>query len=107
MVLQNYQTFIEITANMIYLVALGLGLKCLRKVHLNTQCTEVRFASLLSGRFSTMAVINPPKKKLANRTSVQCIEVGFLGHHHIDDNPPTSSKYFLGQHIAISGFLLY
>ena len=39
--------------------------------------------------------------------SVQCIEVGFLGHHHIDDNPPTSSKYFLGQHIAISGFLLY
>ena len=37
MVLQNYQTFIEITANMNYLVALGLGLKCLSKVHLNTQ----------------------------------------------------------------------
>ena len=36
-VLRNYQNFIEITANMIYLVALGLGLKCLRKVHLNTQ----------------------------------------------------------------------
>jgi len=40
MVLENYQTFIEITANMIYLVALGLGLKCLRKVHLNTQWGE-------------------------------------------------------------------
>ena len=34
-------------------------------------CTEVRFASLLSGGFTTMAVINPPEKKLANRTSVR------------------------------------
>ena len=32
--------FIEITANMIYLVALGLGLKCLHKVHLSTQWGE-------------------------------------------------------------------
>ena len=30
----------------------------------------MRFASLLSGGFTTMAVINPPEKKLANRTSV-------------------------------------
>ena len=37
-----------------------------------TQCTEVHFASLLSGGSTTMAVINPPEKKLANRTSVQC-----------------------------------
>ena len=36
------------------------------------QCTEVRFASLLSGGFTTMAVINPPEKKLAKRTSVRC-----------------------------------
>jgi hypothetical protein len=28
----------------------------------------VRFASLLSGGFTTMAVINPTEKKLANRT---------------------------------------
>ena len=35
-------------------------------------CTDVRFASLLSGGFTTMAVINPPEKKLAKRTSVQC-----------------------------------
>ena len=34
------------------------------------QCTEVRFASLLSGGFTTVAVINPPKKKLANCISV-------------------------------------
>jgi hypothetical protein len=31
----------------------------------------VRFASLLSGGLTTMAVINPPEKKLANRTSVE------------------------------------
>ena len=37
------------------------------------QCTEVRFASFLSGGFTTMAVINPLERKLAKRTSVQCV----------------------------------
>ena len=35
------------------------------------QCTEVRFTNLLSGEFTTMAVINPLERKLAKRTSVQ------------------------------------
>jgi hypothetical protein len=35
-------------------------------------CTEVRFASFLSGGFTTMAVMNPPEKKLEKRTSVYC-----------------------------------
>ena len=39
--------------------------------------TEVRFASFLSGGFTTMAVINPPERKLAKRTSVYW-ELGFL-----------------------------
>ena len=30
------------------------------------QCTEVRFASFLSGGFTTMEVISPPERKLAN-----------------------------------------
>ena len=30
------------------------------------QCTEVLFDSFLSGGFTTMAVLNPPEKKLAN-----------------------------------------
>ena len=34
-------------------------------------CTEVRFASFLSREFTTMAVMNPPEKKLGKRTSVQ------------------------------------
>ena len=38
MVLQNSQKLIEITSNMIYIVALGVGLKCPCKIHLNTQC---------------------------------------------------------------------
>ena len=38
MVLKNYQNFIEMTSNMIYIVALGSGFKCPRKIHLNTQC---------------------------------------------------------------------
>ena len=37
-----------------------------------SHCTEVRFASFLSGGFITMAVINPPDWKLANRTFVPC-----------------------------------
>ena len=40
MVLQNYQNFIEMTSNMIYIVALGGGFKCPRKIHLNTQWGE-------------------------------------------------------------------
>ena len=35
-------------------------------------CIEVNFASFLSGGFTTQAVINPPKRKLAKRTSVHC-----------------------------------
>ena len=38
MVLQNYQNLIEVTSNMIYIVAFGVGLKCPRKIHLNKQC---------------------------------------------------------------------
>ena len=34
------------------------------------QCTEVHFASFLFGGFTTMAVMNPPEKKLKKRTSV-------------------------------------
>ena len=81
MVLQNYKRIIEMTANMIYFVALGVGLKCPRKVHLNTQCTEVSFASFLSGGFTTMTVINPLEKKLAKCTSV-C--VCCCNHFHLD-----------------------
>ena len=42
--------------------------------HWACQCTEVRFASLLSGGFTTMAVINPPERKLAKRISVKCMK---------------------------------
>ena len=47
---------------------------CLHWPYVTVQCTEVRYASLLSGGFTTVAVINPLEKKLANRTSVQCFE---------------------------------
>ena len=38
------------------------------------QCTEVRFASFLSGRFITAILVNPPERKQAKRTSVHCSE---------------------------------
>ena len=42
------------------------------------QCTEVRFASFLSGGFITAKVVNPPERKLVKRTSVQCQKLGDL-----------------------------
>ena len=33
-------------------------------------CTDMRFDSFLTGGFTTMAVMNPPEKKLEKRTSV-------------------------------------
>ena len=38
MVFQNYQNLIEMTSNIIDIVAFGVGFKCPRKIHLNTQC---------------------------------------------------------------------
>ena len=37
-------------------------------------CTEVRFASFLSGGFITVIVVNPPEKNLAKRTSVHWLK---------------------------------
>ena len=37
MVPQNYQNLIEITSNINDIVAFGVGFKCPRKIHLNTQ----------------------------------------------------------------------
>ena len=45
----------------------------LRTVH----CTKVRFASILSGRFITVIVLNPPEKNLVKHISVHCTEVRF------------------------------
>ena len=38
-------------------------------------CTEVGFARLLSGGFSTMAVINPQKRKLATLCTAEGVQV--------------------------------
>ena len=43
------------------------------------ECTEVHFASLLSGGFTTMAVINPPERKLAKPV----IQIFILGFYYI------------------------
>ena len=50
-------------------------------VTFSRHCTEVRFASFLSSGFTTMAVINPPEKKLAKRTSVHCSCSREVGKH--------------------------
>ena len=37
----------------------------------------MRFSSLFSSGFITAIVVNPPERKLANRTSVHCTEIDF------------------------------
>ena len=39
----------------------------------HAQCTEGHLASFLSGGFITAIVAIPPERKLAKRTSVQCL----------------------------------
>ena len=56
MVLQNYQNFIEMTSNMIYIVAFGVGLKCPHKIHLNTQCPLCLPASDIPGEYLVFCV---------------------------------------------------
>ena len=38
-------------------------------------CTEVQFSSFFSCGFITAIVVNPPERKLAKCTSVQCVEL--------------------------------
>ena len=54
-----------------YQHALGYNVVCKTKAILS-QCTEVCFASFLSGGFITAVVVNPPERKLAKHTSEQC-----------------------------------
>jgi hypothetical protein len=51
------------------------------------QCTEVRFASFLSGGFITAIVVNPPERKLAKRTSVQSVELKLRGGFEYTPEP--------------------
>ena len=47
-----------------------------------SNCTEVRFASFLSGGFITAIVVNPPERKLAKRTSVNCTDKRSAKHRY-------------------------
>ena len=55
MVLQNYQSFIEMTSNIIYIVAHGSGLKCPHKMHFGFEHTVPFFPcfGITEGNFST------------------------------------------------------
>ena len=55
----------------------GLGKDFLIKSTLG-HCTEVRFASFLSGGFNTDIVVNSLERKLAKRISVQCVELKLM-----------------------------
>ena len=46
----------------------------LKSIPFLRQCTEVRFASFFSGGFITAIAVNPPERRLAKRTSMQCAE---------------------------------
>ena len=57
MVLQNYRILIEMTSNIIDILAFGVGFKCPRKIHLITQCpvliSEAASPDRLDGSYSS------------------------------------------------------
>ena len=57
----------------------------------------MRFASFISGEFTTMSVINPPERKLEKPTSVQCVESQIFEKQARKGFRPISvSQIFLG-----------
>ena len=60
-----------LTASTCFSEAEHLTLQSTQTPKQTAQCTEVRFASFLSGGFITAIVVNPPERKLAKRTYVQ------------------------------------
>ena len=88
MILQNYQSFIETTSNMIYVVALGVGLKCPRKIHLNTQCPPRVFrpsygpylhlvSPVTGSRSSTYANVDAARAKVVTKTNFNMVTFEF------------------------------
>ena len=69
MVLQNYQNFIEITSNIIYIVAFDGGLNCPRKIYLNTQCPSLKKYFKVIYEYP---YLNKIKGKVADHFTVQC-----------------------------------
>ena len=70
------------------------------KIFMALKCTEVHFTSFLSGELTTMAVINPPERKLAKHASVQRIKFQIDGYRVLKEHQcallycKLSSKYF-------------
>ena len=58
---KNYQNFIEMTSNIIDIVAFGVGFKCPRKIHLNTQCPPRRIGLT----YSCMVYYHPRPRSLS------------------------------------------
>ena len=72
MVLQNYQKCIALTSNIIYIVALGVGFKCPRKIDLNTQCPgQMVTDAILEGRFGYINLCMTVAKLILNRNSIK------------------------------------
>ena len=88
MLLQNYQNFIELTINMISIVALGIGLKCPRKIHLSTQGTP----SLLIGKLWKTVQCSVTKYKGEEKTpSYKTAKIQHLPEDFCDVTGLTSS----------------
>ena len=67
--------------------------------------TEVRFASFLSGGFTTMAIINPPERKLAKHISMHCTEplqYKFINFQKVSFFPTSPKKDYTAAHSFLS-----
>ena len=56
MVLQNHQKLIEMTSNIFNTIAFGVGFKCPRKIHLNTQCPVKVYKKIVKFSFKQQKI---------------------------------------------------
>ena len=100
MVLQNYQNFTEMTWNMIYIVAFGVGLKCSHKIHLNTKCPPSFLNwTLTFGRFlwqKVMAVL----AKILEMLTIKVFHFWFCSPNDVNNIKPEKQEVFIRQCFA-------
>ena len=104
--LKFHLLFLHICFFSIYISYQTMGFN---SVHLKwtvlTHCTEVHFASFLSGGFTSMAVINSPERKLAKHTSVQCTAKDWYSGHSESTGRKTATSHLCA--IMYYVFFLY
>ena len=68
------------TSNMIYIVALAVGFKCPRKIHLNTQCPPLKLTYYAEPELSFSSQGCDPLTRPNKHRNKEALEAGLLSY---------------------------